>query len=418
MMLKRIIRLLNIFIAWQPLTLRAILIIILSTLAIREYAIANYDLVVDIICKSLLSLTALLTLLSVFYRIRIGQKLNVEAIFNNSEATSNQEIDSNLILSSPRIPLFFSLRLNRLFKHKGATTFEHILRGDVSSEDKKYLLDHCIFPHRGYWEMSGVKVRLEDNLGLTAYSWDIELNSGIEVSPENVEISPLPIVASSSKSGDTSTDSKERTGDLYDIKPYDPSDGTRRILWKTYAKSGQLISRKPEPAIIPEGEIALYLVANKEEDYVTAACISYLSMLFENDINVLFGTDGSNEICSNLEKIKKAINYNVWDKNCGTGKDFSSYLKSISNLNKNIFNVVVFGPERPNWQGEINNISNIKLTFVLVPEKLKTAGLNPLLAKKEFLKKNKFWLKQRKPAKIINLSRNSNSEYLFVESKS
>ncbi len=409
-MFKKIISLTNLFRSGQPLTLRAILIIVLSTFAIREYAIANYDLVTDIICKSLLCLIVILSIISIVYRIKIAQKLKIEAIFNNTTAVSNKKIESSLILSCPQIPLLFSLKLSRIFKEKGVITFEHIVRGNIDPKEKKYLLDYCIFPHRGFWEIRGIKVSLEDSLGLTSYTWDIELTTGIEVSPEKIEISPLPIVASSSKSGDTSTDSKERTGDLYDIKPYDPSDGTRKILWKTYAKSGQLISRKPEPAIVPEGEIALYLVANKKEDYVAAACISYLSMLFESEINVLFGTDGSTEITNDIEKIKKAINYNVWNKNCGTAKDFDNYLKSLGTLNKNIFNIVIFGPQRSDWQETINNLSNIKVTFVIVPQKLITL--------QQSIKKKFFWSKKQNKTNSFTPSQNPGSEYIFVESKS
>jgi hypothetical protein len=251
--------------------------------------------------------------------------------------------------------------------------------------------------------MKSVRCQIGDALGLSRMTWDYPIEASIEVSAANIPIKALPVVAASSRAGDELSVSQERSGDLYDLKPYDPNDGVKRILWKTYAKSGQLVVRRPEPAMIPEGEVAIYLIASREEDYVAGALQSYLKMLHDNQIVVLFGTDGLNSIsqehagspgetsyCSTPENIQRAINRSAWSPNAGQATDFQDFLESVEGPGRRIHQVVVFAPlttedsmeqkrvgfsqqysDRNVWLKNLQastNKSHITLSLALVPD--------------------------------------------------
>jgi len=128
----------------------------------------------------------------------------------------------------------------------------------------------------------------------------------------------LPLVASSSEPGGEIIDNKNRLGDYYDLKPYHPSDGMSRVVWKILAKSGQLISRQPEPTSTPEGEVLMFLVARPSEDEIAGTALKYLIAARTNNIAFRFGCLGMQnlEAQSTVEKsysliIESAVRANL-----------------------------------------------------------------------------------------------------------
>ncbi len=406
-------------VAWvyriQPLSDLGLLASIFSLLALRFFYVGSQDLVVGMLCGSTLFLVAVCALGTVYQRIRLGKTLHIEPQFDHQNPLSKTPIAAGMVVSGVRVLPFFTLELERHFdvshfeksaqKDTAARIIspKHLLRGRDPHDAKRRLVDSVRFPHRGLWAMSGVYCRIGDALGLTRLAWEYPLEAGIEVSAADIPIKALPIVAASSRAGDELSLSQERSGDLYDLKPYDPNDGVKRILWKTYAKSGQLVVRRPEPAMIPEGEVAIYLIAGREEDYVAGALQSYLKMLHENQIVVLFGTDGLNSIphehagspgetsyCSTPESIQRAINRSACSAQAGDGSDFEEFLESVEGPGRRIHQVVVFAPletegpasankvlfperyaDRSIWLSNLQastNKSHITLSLALVPD--------------------------------------------------
>lgn len=366
------------FWAWQPLTFRGILAAILGTLALRLFALPEYDLVADIIGTAVLSLLCLAVLSAVLFRILVAARLSAEIHFENVEASSRTPVASAILLRSSSVPPFFALRLQRKFRKEGVSSPVHIVRGKISEDGIRYLTDELVFPHRGYWELQALDCRIEDLLGFTKLAWRIPLATGIEVGTKDIPIEPLPIVASSARAGDELSLSRERSGDLFDIKAYDPSDGVKRILWKTYAKSGQVVVRRPEPAVIPEGELALYLVAGTNHDYVAGALQSYLKQLAQNQIIVLFSTDGVHESGIDLpdgflkleSDILHAINRCVWSKTAGTGEDFATFLGSLESSGRFTNHLIIFGPEEGDWMKRTAaqaSYAGVKIHAAVVP---------------------------------------------------
>ena len=154
------------------------------------------------------------------------------------------------------------------------------------------------------------------------------------------------------------------------------------VLWKTYARSGQLVVRRPEPADVPEGEVAIYVVARKNEDYVVGAFLSYLEELERGNITVIFGTDGLRDatgiasdvtggFVTNPATIRTALNRTVWHKDTGSGRGILQYLAATNEQNRSISRLIVFGSEASEeWFGEISQAAashHVALNVVIVP---------------------------------------------------
>ena len=386
-------KVLSVLLAYQPFTAFGALAAILATVGLRLFAIPQFDLVADILGKSVLALIAVIALIGIALRLRLGKHARAELRFDTHQALARRPLPSGILLSGTNLLPFFSLEVKRRFAEEGVISPTHVIRGRATEEGKRTLVDTVKFPHRGYWTVPGCEFTLRDAFGLTAMAWEGASSSGIEVHAPTIPIVPLPIVAASSRAGDQMQQSRERSGDLFDIKPYDPSDGTKRILWKTFAKSGQLVVRRPEPAVIPEGEVALYLIAGPEDDHVAGALQGYVDQLEANQIVTLFGTDGMSEIpnearaaiketksepgrggfVSGEENIRRAIARCVWSEYAGTGSDFGRYLRALDAASKPVHNVIVFAPHHGEWFESLARYaanSSVKLTIALVPESL------------------------------------------------
>lgn len=360
--------------AWQPLTFRGLVALALAIFGIQAFALPTSDLIAYMVGGGVLTLLVLLLIGNLYTRYRLSKTLAAEARFDTREPTSGKPVDGGITLTGSHLPPYFQLKVVRQFRQPGVDSPAHLVFG--GSPGKRHLIDQCIFPHRGLWNLESLCFELEDALGLTNLRWEIDIRTSVEVSAVTLPIKELPVVPSSSRSGDQFAQARERSGDPFDLKPYDPSDGVKRILWKTFARSGELIVRRPEPAIIPEGEIAVYLVARKHDDYVAGALQHYLERLEQDMVTVLFGTDQDSPDHSFLtlsRDIRAAINRSVWSPIAGSGKGFESFLEGLSQVHKTAHQVIVFGPASAGqvWVDHVLQVAgahHVKTSFALVPE--------------------------------------------------
>jgi len=361
-----------------PLTLRGGLAIVLTLISLKFIALPQMDLVTLTLAGPLLGLCIILCLSTVFLglscRKRIEQKVNIPT----SENYSKQSLTSSIQLKNSNIFPFYNLKIRKNFSPEGAESFDLLIKGKESKQGSRLILDSLRFPHRGIWNLKSLDFELSDIFGFTSFRWEKLLNTAIEVSPQPLSIKPLPVIASSSRAGDEVNLPHDKSGDLFDTKQYDPSDGVRRILWKTYARSGELYVREPEPAVIPEGEVAIFLVAEKEEDHVAAAALSYAKHLISNDIVVLFGTDGGeqhDDFVSKVEKIESMIRACATSKLAGSGESFKSYAAKLEATQRQMTQFLVFASEKKLSETklakeleQLSSARNAAISFARVPD--------------------------------------------------
>lgn len=388
---RKTARLLRRFRGAQPLTLRGLLALVLSASALQFFAAEESDLIAYMLGGGVAALVLVSLIGAIVTRRKLAAALQIEPHFDRDELFSRSPVRAGLTVRGAVLPPFYSLHIQREFEHRPTTNPEHIVSG---REEVRRLVDTLRFPHRGFWALDHLSVSLRDALGFTEISWEVASNVGIEVSARNIHIRSLPIVAASSRSGDMLDQAQERAGDLFDIKQYDPSDGVKRILWKVYAKTGAVVVRRPEPAIIPEGEVAVYLVAGRSEDHVAGALQSYLDELEKNSITILFGTDGAagyrgswltssagepasgaqDVVASDLRLIRSMINRSVWSPSAGSGRELEQFLAALRGKNRVIRRLVVFASESSSgWYEAVSNTAaahHAALTVVLAPDSL------------------------------------------------
>ncbi len=340
---------LRFFNKFLPLTLPGFLLTGLAVLTLYFIAQPGHDLVLSVIGYGFLCLTLLLSGISLFAAYLLRRTLTLQAFVGIEKPISQLPIPITLRVHSFRIPPLFSLSLRLHFRTDTPSSQTIVLTGAVNPERLLVVTSETVFPHRGFWELDHAEVTLSDAVGITSVSWSIALHTTCEVHPAELDIQGLPITAESSRSGELSQYTRERTGDPFDMKAYDPSDGIRRVLWKTYARSGQLYVRRQEPAIIPEGELPVFIIATPEEDEVAAAALCFLAQLEREEIVAMLGTDGLIEGPSHsryvvgLEMATEALNRQAMDIDAGSGKDLDGFIESLIADGKIISRVVVFG---------------------------------------------------------------------------
>jgi len=280
-----------------------------------------------------------------------GEIIHGDKLATNLEFFSHQKSIFILKTSPVKIVPFFVLQLQIVFKDGDLQACEHILTG--ASEKSRYIREELTFPHRGRWCIGSMVIEFKDRLGISFFSWEISHEDKpviLKVKPHLVDTSTVPVISSRQRSGDTLPDHDRRQGEPFDLKPYHPSDGMRKILWKVYARSGELLARHPEASMTPEGQVIIFALANKHEDAVCGACLSYVQKLKDLDLDVSIG-------CEGIDLKRPAFDYNsaeeifldaVWNSEGSTEESVRADLfhllkESRADANENkIKNVVIF----------------------------------------------------------------------------
>jgi len=382
----------------QPFTPRGVAAFAVAVGLIQFVAVPEKDLVASILGGSILLILIVVLFAGFILRRKLRDEVKVSLFFPKGRLVSRERVSSGFQLVGSNIFPFFSLHLTRKFLQPGVISPTHSLRGSTDSSGQRRLLDAPVFPHRGLWQLGAASFSLQDRLGLSRFCWETELLQTIEISPPIIGIRPLPIIAASAQSGDLHTQARERAGDMFDIKTYDPSDGIKRILWKTFAKSRQLVVRRPEPAVLPEGEMPIYLVAAKDEDEVAGAFLGYLRQLEQANVVVLFGSDGisslgkpnpkeasenqphpvANCFATDPDEIEHILNASVWTSSAGSGEGFADYLLGLQLGGKIVQRALIFLSEnKTSLIPQLNAVAaqhNLELSFATVPKEFGIGG--------------------------------------------
>jgi hypothetical protein len=339
LILLRVIAYINLALRLIPLTGRGLVLFILGIFILNRYAYQQQDLIASVFGGVFVFLVPFISILLAILYLKLKRQVKIRSGFLTKHCFSKQNIEAFIAIENCRIPPYFVVLVERVFEYSDAQTETHLLSG--MSESKREILDTVYFPHRGIWKVQKLRFTLEDRLGLSRLSWEYPLvECQCEVFAPNIELRSIPSPASSAKAGEEAEFSKERSGELFDMKSYDPTDGVKHILWKVYARSNELVVRRPEPALHPDGVVAVYLVASKREDHVAGAFQSYLEKLEAENIQVLFGLDGYGEKIIAKEEILHAINRFVWSDADDTY--FKRYLECLTQSATNLNKVVVF----------------------------------------------------------------------------
>ena len=95
-------------------------------------------------------------------------------------------------------------------------------------------------------------------------------------------------------------------GDRADIRRYAPGDSARDVLWKTFARTGLLMVRRPERSLEPARQVSAYLVADVRDEAAAAAARLALESGALGE-GWRFGADGARAVARTLGDALHAV---------------------------------------------------------------------------------------------------------------
>ncbi|MBI2896063.1 MAG: DUF58 domain-containing protein [Deltaproteobacteria bacterium] len=162
-------------------------------------------------------------------------------------------------------------------------------------------LEDVVAAERGIWRRIVRRIVVEDAFGLFRVAFRCTEQRELIVLPHAGELRQMPVVRSLAAGDDLSHPLGLPEGDRVDTRRYAPGDPVRLILWKTFARTRQLMVRVPERAIAPARRTLGYLVAGpSDEPAAAAARVAIESGAFGSDW--LFGADGDPTPASALDE--------------------------------------------------------------------------------------------------------------------
>ena len=159
---------------------------------------------------------------------------------------------------------------------------------------------------RGIWSNIERKIQVGDAFGICAIQFTSRQPCTLKVLPESLTPSLPRILQGLQGGGDQAHPFGLPTGDRIDIRNYAHGDPVRFILWKVYARTGQLVVRTPEKAFEPVQRLLAYLIVHPADG--SAAALSS-AILHSNQLGEdwTFGVDGYQGGCSEVQTALEVI---------------------------------------------------------------------------------------------------------------
>lgn len=273
-----------------PLTFRSILLLLFCGYLLLGPVPYSSDIVAASLAYGLLTLWCVIALAGSLQALYVKRQLALEMYPPEETLIAGRSARCVLTFSQVRLLPGMLLECRPVCEHAGITIpTVRLFQGTPVAH--RVAID-ILAPHRGNWDIHGIRCTVGDGTGFIRVQWTIALESSLIVTPPPQPDALLPLISSTQRAGDLVTDAVHRLGDPFDIKPYHPSDGVKKIVWKAFAKSGQLLSRHPEPSMTPEGFVALFVLARPEDDEVCGKALAYVHTLRELTLDLLVGCEG------------------------------------------------------------------------------------------------------------------------------
>ena len=296
-----------------PLTTRSVVIMLFILYLLLGPVSSSTDIIAAALAYGLLALIGIFTTIIVAQGALLQRSLALEVVAPSGESYVGSPARVAIIISPTWVlPLTY---LDISLKSPHADLPRSAIRVTGTGRSERRLVLELPMPHRGNWDISGVQLELRDVVGLSRFIWQEELSASIIVTPPVMHETNLPLVSSTQRPGDMVTDMLNRQGDPFDIKAYHPSDGIKKIIWKTFAKRGELLSRHPEASMTPEGFVVMLVLARPEDDQVCARALAYAISLKELKLDIVMSCEGARgrTPASEIARCKELLIDSVWD---------------------------------------------------------------------------------------------------------
>lgn len=308
--MKNLIKTIDYFLWIRPKTI----FISIFLIYLYFFPIQEKDIVANLYLLAFLILLSILSIVILINKIFLIENLDFSIEHSsNKQYLSNSPVNYSFKIKEGKILPFFRLKVYFEFKYTDFKSSNFIIKG---FNKKEILISSSLnFPHRGIWNVASFNYELEDTFGFFRRNGKVipKENFCFEIYPEQRLSKNLPILSSIQKEGEAFEASEHRKGDPLDLKTYHPSDGLKKIAWKIYARSGELISRHQEPSMNPEGTLAVSILATKE-DAAAGLGLGYIKKAISAEMNILVNSLNSpKDFTYNLKATEDNLLKNVWD---------------------------------------------------------------------------------------------------------
>jgi hypothetical protein len=277
----------------SPLTTRGAILLLFSAYLLLGPVPNSSDIVAAALAYGLLTLLGVIASAAMLQALFVKRSLSIDLRPPDERLISGRAARCVIILSRIRLIPGMVLEVQPVSVHREiAIPTLRLLKG---TETEHRITVDLVAPHRGNWDIHGVRCSLGDLTGFIRTTWNIPLETSLVVAPPEQPEALLPLISSTQRAGDLLADAVHRLGDPFDIKPYHPSDGVKKIVWKAFAKSGQLLSRHAEASMTPEGFVALFVLARTNDDEVCGKALAYINSLSELKLDLLLGCEGQGD---------------------------------------------------------------------------------------------------------------------------
>lgn len=284
------------FAARFPLTPRGVLTALFASLGLIFIALPHNDLVLLVICGTalaLLALSLLSSLLSALILLIYTRRIQRKNSLNKDGSSAPRKLECGAELRTE-----FSLPALR------PMPFTHIQwqwirpEAHVQTYVRGGRLHETVIPiARARTEQIVRRIVITDVFGFTRIRLHARQNQNTRVYPWTGQLRAPSFAHTFAEGGDLPFPEGPAQGDPSDFRRYVAGDPVRFILWKTFAKSRQLVVRTKEQAFSPVHRTVAYLVTG-ERDEATAAVARAALESGSLGTGWIFGADGTNEIAN------------------------------------------------------------------------------------------------------------------------
>lgn len=290
-----------------PLTLQGMLTLGIVAFALRQYAYGALDLVVfalGICALAILIFSLFCTILSgVLIQRRIHRELEEQ-----EAATGSILLESGFPNESgfhlPALNYFPLIKLNWQVVYPDKLTTR--IRVTDSEAGHTVLSEEILPERRCLSDKVTRQFTVADVLGFCRYSWRQSQSRECYCLPQVNTLKQLPLLRSMTAEDGIPDPTGSPEGDRMEIRRYAPGDSVRDIMWKAYARSGQLNVRLAEKSVFHSQRTLAYLLSSKNDEAAAATARLALQRGVLGD-DWAFGADGTQGVTSELPTALRAI---------------------------------------------------------------------------------------------------------------
>jgi len=287
-----------------PLTTQGVITLTLMLLALQVFGYGAMDLVVFA-----LTICAIAILMFCLFCVIFGGLMQQLRVRRQLTSTTQSTKTVSLEAGFPNETGFSLADLGYfpLIKISWQVIYPDHLQARLSHDPESNLLIEEIIPERRCKTSRLTRLfTVSDVLGFCRYSWRQSQQVEVMALPRSNSIKTLPILRSLTSEDGIPSPSGNPEGDRMEIRPYVPGDSVRNIMWKNYARNRQLNVRLSEKSVFQSNRTVAYLISSDNDEAAAAVARVALEAGALGD-DWVFGADGTDSACENLESALVAI---------------------------------------------------------------------------------------------------------------